>query len=49
MCNALMEELGGGGHFNLAAAQIENMSLSEAGEKLTQLVLDEQKEKEKEE
>ena len=45
----IMEELGGGGHFNLAAAQIENMSLSEAGEKLTQLVLDEQKEKEKEE
>ena len=45
----IMEELGGGGHFNLAAAQIENMSLSEAGEKLTQLVLDELKEKEKEE
>ena len=45
----IMEELGGGGHFNLAAAQIENMSLSEVGEKLTQLVLDEQKEKEKEE
>lgn len=45
----IMEELGGGGHFNLAAAQIENMSLTEAGEKLTQLVLDELKEKEKEE
>ena len=45
----IMEELGGGGHFNLAAAQIEDMSLSETGEKLTQLVLDEQKEKEKEE
>ena len=45
----IMEELGGGGHFNLAAAQIENMSLSEAGEKLTQLILDELKEKEKEE
>ena len=44
-----MEELGGGGHFNLAAAQIENMGLSEAGDKLTQLVLDELKEKEKEE
>jgi len=41
----IMEELGGGGHFNLAAAQIEDMSLSEAGEKLTQLVLDELKEK----
>ena len=45
----IMEELGGGGHFNLTAAQIENMSLSEVGEKLTQLVLDELKEKEKEE
>ena len=45
----IMEELGGGGHFNLAAAQIENMSLSEVGDKLTQLVLDELKEKEKEE
>ena len=45
----IMEELGGGGHFNLAAAQIENMSLLEAGEKLTQLILDELKEKEKEE
>ena len=45
----IMEELGGGGHFNLAAAQIENMSLSEVGEKLTQLILDELKEKEKEE
>ena len=43
----IMEELGGGGHFNLAAAQIENMSLSEAGEKLTQLILEELKEKEK--
>ena len=45
----IMEELGGGGHFNLAAAQIENMSLTEAGEKLTQLILEEVKEKEKEE
>ena len=45
----IMEELGGGGHFNLAAAQIEDMSLSEAGEKLTQLILEELKEKEKEE
>ena len=45
----IMEELGGGGHFNLAAAQIENMSLTEVGDKLTQLVLDELKEKEKEE
>ncbi|MBN6013123.1 DHH family phosphoesterase [Streptococcus oralis] len=45
----IMEELGGGGHFNLAAAQIEDMSLSDAGEKLTQLILEELKEKEKEE
>ena len=45
----IMEELGGGGHFNLAAAQIENMSLTEAGEKLTQLILEELKKKEKEE
>ena len=45
----IMEELGGGGHFNLAAAQIKDMSLSKVGEKLTQLILDELKEKEKEE
>ena len=45
----IMEELGGGGHFNLAAAQIKDMSLSEVGGKLTQLILDELKEKEKEE
>ena len=41
----IMEELGGGGHFNLAAAQIKDMSLSEVGGKLTQLILDELKEK----
>ncbi len=45
----IMEELGGGGHFNLAAAQIKDLSLSEAGEKLTEIVLNEIKEKEKEE
>ena len=45
----IMEELGGGGHFNLAAAQIKDRSLSEVGDKLTQLILDELKEKEKEE
>ena len=44
-----MEELGGGGHFNLAAAQIEDLTLSKAGEKLTGIVLNEIKEKEKEE
>lgn len=45
----IMEELGGGGHFNLAAAQIKDLTLSEAGEKLTEIVLNEIKEKEKEE
>ena len=45
----IMEELGGGGHFNLAAAQIKDSTLSEAGEKLTGIVLNEIKEKEKEE
>lgn len=45
----IMEELGGGGHFNLAAAQIKDLILSEAGEKLTEIVLNEIKEKEKEE
>ena len=45
----IMEELGGGGHFNLAAAQIKDLTLSEAGEKLTEIVLNELKEKEKEE
>lgn len=45
----IMEELGGGGHFNLAAAQIKDVTLSEAGEKLTEIVLNEIKEKEKEE
>ena len=45
----IMEELGGGGHFNLAAAQIKDLTLSEAGEKLTEIVLNEIKEKEQEE
>ena len=45
----IMEELGGGGHFNLAAAQIKDVTLSKAGEKLTEIVLNEIKEKEKEE
>ena len=45
----IMEELGGGGHFNLAAAQIKDMTLSETGEKLTEIILNEIKEKEKEE
>ena len=45
----IMEELGGGGHFNLAAAQIKDVTLSKVGEKLTEIVLNEIKEKEKEE
>ena len=45
----IMEELGGGGHFNLAAAQIKDMTLSETGEKLTEIILNEINQKEKEE
>ena len=41
MIQRIMEELGGGGHFNLAAAQIKDLTLSEAGEKLTEIVLNE--------
>ena len=44
----IMEELGGGGHFNLAAAQIKDMTLTETGKKLTKLILEELNEKEKE-
>ena len=43
----IMEELGGGGHFNLAAAQIKDMTLSETGEKLTEIILNEINQKEK--
>ena len=45
----IMEELGGGGHFNLAAAQIKDMTLSETGEKLAEIILNEINQKEKEE
>ena len=45
----IMEELGGGGHFNLAAAQIKDLTLPEVDEKLTEIVLNEIREKEKEE
>ena len=45
----IMEELGGGGHFNLAAAQIKDMTLSETGKKLTKIILNEINQKEKEE
>lgn len=45
----IMEELGGGGHFNLAAAQIKDMTLSETGKKLIEIILNEINQKEKEE
>ena len=45
----IMEELGGGGHFSLAAAQLKDMSLPEAGEKLIHTIFNETKEKETEE
>lgn len=45
----IMEELGGGGHFNLAAACLTDMSLQEAGDKLKTVIFNETKEKESEE
>ncbi len=45
----IMEELGGGGHFNLAAARLTDMSLQEAGDKLKTVIFNETKEKEPEE
>ena len=45
----IMEELGGGGHFNLAAASLTDMSLQEAGDKLKTVIFNETKEKESEE
>ncbi len=45
----IMEELGGGGHFNLAAARLTDMSLQEAGDKLKTVIFNETKEKESEE
>ena len=44
-----MEMLGGGGHFNLAAARLTDMSLQEAGDKLKTVIFNETKEKESEE
>ncbi len=44
-----MEELGGGGHFNLAAARLTDMSLQEAGDKLKTIISNELSEKETEE
>ena len=45
----IMEELGGGGHFNLAAARLADMSLQEAGDKLKTIIFNEIREKETEE
>ena len=45
----IMEELGGGGHFNLAAARLTDMCLQEAGDKLKTVIFNETKEKESEE
>ena len=45
----IMEELGGGGHFNLAAARLTDMSLQEAGDKLKTIISNEIREKETEE
>ena len=42
----IMEELGGGGHFNLAAARLTDMSLQEAGDKLKTIISNELSEKE---
>ena len=45
----IMEELGGGGHFNLAAARLTDMSLQEASDKLKTIISNELSEKETEE
>ena len=45
----IMEELGGGGHFNLAAARLTDMTLQEAGDKLKTIISNEIREKETEE
>ena len=45
----IMEELGGGGHFNLAAARLTDMSLQEAADKLKTVISNEIREKETEE
>ena len=45
----IMEELGGGGHFNLAAARLTDMSLQEAADKLKTVISNEIREEETEE
>lgn len=41
----IMEEMGGGGHFNLAAAQVRDQSLAQVQQHLTETVLEEVTEK----
>ena len=36
-----MEKMGGGGHFNLAAAQLKDVTVAEATRKLNQEIMDE--------
>ena len=45
----IMEELGGGGHFNLAAARLSDMTLQEAGDKLKIVISNDITDKETEE
>lgn len=45
----IMEELGGGGHFNLAAARLTDMSLQEAADRLKTVISNEIREEETEE
>ena len=44
----IMEKMGGGGHFNLAAAQMKDITVAEATRKLDQEILDETIKKEEE-
>ncbi len=43
-----MENMGGGGHFNLAAAQIKDLTVAEVTRKLNQEIIDEVIKKEEE-
>lgn len=42
----IMEEMGGGGHFNLAAAQLRNIDLSRVTARLKDVIINETQEKE---
>ena len=44
----IMENMGGGGHFNLAAAQIKGLTVAEVTRKLNQEIIDEVIKKEEE-